>query len=40
VICKEMGWSYWDLMELPADVYDVLVEMLSETFKARAAQSG
>jgi hypothetical protein len=23
-----MGWTYWDLMDLPADVYVVLVESL------------
>jgi hypothetical protein len=23
-----MGWSYWDLMALPAEVYVVLVEQL------------
>lgn len=26
-----MGWTYWDLMALPADVYEVLIEHLAES---------
>ena len=31
-----MGWTYWDLMALPSDVYTVLIEQVQEE-GARAA---
>lgn len=30
-----MGWSYDDLLALPADVYDVLIDVMQERFTAR-----
>jgi len=29
-ICRVMGWTYDDLLDLPVDVYTVLVEALTE----------
>jgi hypothetical protein len=29
-ICRAMGWTYDDLLALPAEVYDVLVEELNQ----------
>ena len=34
-ICRIMGWTYDELLDLPVDVYTVLVEQLS----AEAAKS-
>lgn len=28
-IAKQMGWRYHDVLDLPVDVYDVLVEELN-----------
>jgi hypothetical protein len=28
LICEAMGWTLPDLLALPVDVYDVLVEMM------------
>jgi hypothetical protein len=28
-ICRRTGWSYWDVVNLPRDVYALLVENLS-----------
>lgn len=28
-ICRHMGWSYDDVLALPADVYAVLIEELA-----------
>ena len=29
-ICRVMGWTYDDLLDLPVDVYVVLVETLTQ----------
>lgn len=34
-ICRRMGWSYDDLQNLPADVYDVLLDELAKDVRAR-----
>jgi hypothetical protein len=31
-----MGWTYWELMAVPADVYVVLVETLRAELNKRA----
>jgi len=33
-----MGWTYWDLMNLPADVYAVLIDHLRREHAAAAAR--
>jgi hypothetical protein len=33
-----MGWSYWDLMALPAEVYVVLVEQLRTEAEKRQSE--
>ena len=37
-ICRTMGWTYEDLLQLPADVYDVLVEELERDAREREAK--
>ena len=34
-MCREFHWTYDDLRSLPAEVYDVLVQMLNEEYEAR-----
>jgi len=29
-ICRTMGWTYDDLLDLPVDIYGVLVDALTE----------
>lgn len=31
MICKFMGWSYFDLLGLPVDVYGELLELIKDT---------
>jgi len=31
-----MGWTYWELLALPADVYHVLIDQLRREHAARA----
>jgi len=37
-VCREMGWSYDDLMDAPADFVDEIVIRLSAENKARRTQ--
>ncbi len=30
-----MNWTYWDVVELPVSVYEILVEMLEEEARER-----
>lgn len=36
-MCKYMGWSYDELMGVPADIYDVLMVLIEEEHAARVA---
>ena len=35
-----MGWTYDDLLALPAEVYDVLIEKLIDEMEARKQRFG
>lgn len=35
VICREMHWTYGDLLALPLDRYLILVDWLGEELQAR-----
>ena len=37
-VCRIMGWTYWDLMDLPLEVYEVLIDQI-RTETARAADA-
>ena len=34
-ICRTMGWTYDDLLDLPVDIYGVLVDALSQEAASR-----
>ena len=36
-LCKLMGWTYAELLELPGEVYAVLVEQANAEARAREA---